>query len=716
MISPKQGEYLLTEQTSQTSSTFCIMPWRAVNINARGFYTPCCTSDYKIVHSNDVTIQEAWNHPTYKAIRQAMLNNQWHEACRECEIREKDSFLSQTNYISARKNFSRDPLFKDGFKDVVPIDSPPLELAEIEIDFSNKCNLQCNMCGSHNSTAWVEDEKALGVFDESNFVLRKPTSEKQYAEYLKFLENVKVLRFKGGEPFMVPEPLRILKDLIRLGKTNKTIHFVSNATIVKPEIFSILNQFEWVDFEVSLDATGSYYQYMRGGLKYPFSHLDNQLKMIRESLDPDRSQLTVNTVYQNLNCFNLLDFTKWFHQFAQESKVRLSLIRSVLTGPEIYRVSNMPSELKDLAMEQVRQTREFLNTHPKPEMFGTWERSIEVLKDLENAIQQDFDEDLWKEFKDWTKKLDLQKKMPISQFVPEFKPYFREKTSMPHFKRIKDQTMTLFFIIGKDSDKILTDENLKVFAGQLQKNGLNNRDLFISLSFKDRFNKAIYSKIHNAFLSRNPTIDIGVEISRWGLLRLQLPEDVRTTLVLRDVPRILMGLLWYKLGRRKGMSTVMDYVPSDSIDEKIDYYNKVHKKHPQLEIVLHPDENEPVSASNQSLMETIRSEGYFAPRHNYESNKPERMRINYKYADIDLSPREIKIKDLNHFKGYHCKAGQEHMVIGSDGKVQPSTCGHLPSLSSKIGEDFVVPDYFVCPANSCLKNDDLLISKLDLGL
>ncbi len=688
------------------------MPWRAVNINARGYYTPCCTSDFKIVHSNDVTIQEAWNHPTYKAIREAMLNNKWHQACRECEIREKDEFLSKTNYISARKNFGRDPLFKEGFDQIEEVDSPPLELAEIEIDFSNKCNLQCNMCGSHNSTAWVEDEKALGVFDESNFVHRKPTSEKQYSEYLKFLENVKVIRFKGGEPFMVPEPLRILKDLIHRGQTNKTIHFVSNATIVRPEVFSTLNQFDWVDFEVSLDATGTYYQYMRGGLKYPFSHLDNQLKMIRESLDPSRSQLTINTVYQNLNCFNLLDFTKWFHHFALESKVRLSMIRSILTGPEIYRVSNMPTELRDLALKQIEETRDYLISQGKPEMFLTWQRAIDVLKDLEEAVQQDFDENLWKEFKDWTKKLDRQKKMPISEYVPEFKPYFKEQIKMPNFKRIDNQSLTLVFKIDKHSNEVLIEKDLKVFAEQIQKTMLKDKTLFISLSFIDNFNTTIFNRISQAFEKMSPQIDIGVELNTWGLLRLDLPEKVRTTLILKRVPPILMGLLWYKLKGRVGSTTVMEYISTTEADQKIEYYSNMHKKNPLIEIVLHPDPEEKVNLSNQSLMETIRAEGYFAPREEYSTHKPERMRINYKYADVDLSPREIKIKDLNHFKGYQCMAGHEHLVVERNGQISPSSCGHLPALSHRIGTHFTLPDLFLCPAEVCIKNDDILISKI----
>lgn len=689
------------------------MPWRAVNINARGFYTPCCTSDYKIVHSNDVTIQEAWHHPTYRAIREAMLNNQWHEACRECEIRESDNFLSQTNYVSARKNFSKDPLFQEKQESIQETVTPPLELAEIEIDFSNKCNLQCNMCGSHNSTAWVEDEKALGVFDESNFVLRKPTSERQYQDYLQFLENVKVIRFKGGEPFMVPEPLRILKDLILRGQTNKTIHFVSNATIIKPEVFSILNQFDWIDFEVSLDATDSYYQYMRGGLKYPFSHLNDQLIMIRESLNPERSQLTINTVYQNLNCFNLLDFTKWFHQFALDSRVPLSLIRSILTGPEIYRVSNMPKELKALALEQVHLTRHFLNSHGKPEKFVTWSRAVEVLKDLEEAIRQEFDENLWKEFKDWTKKLDRQKKMSISQFVPEFKPYFKENTNMPHFKRIKNKTMTLVFNIDRGSENILTSESLKIFADQLQKKVLNSKYLFISLSFTGNFKDVLYKKIVNIFEKMNPEYDIDLELDVWGLLRFQLPQNARTTIVIRDIPKILLQLLWFKINNRSEPITIMEYVHSSNVDQKIEYYSKVHKKYPQIEIVLHPDPNEEVTLDNQGLIETIRSEGYFSANKDYSTSRPERMRINYKYADIDLSPREIKIKNLNHFKGYHCMAGNEHIVVRKDGQVHPSSCGHLPIISSKINEEMNLPNYFVCPSDICLKNDDILISKVD---
>lgn len=406
-------------KAKEISDTFCVMPWKGINVNPRGYYTPCCTSDFPIAHSNNVDIQQAWIHPRYQEIRQKMLKGEWHDACHECQYREEHNIHSRSEYVSARQNFNRDKVFEGVWDSLELTPTPPLAPIEIEVDFSNKCNLKCNMCGSHNSTAWVEDEKALGVFDEKDFILRKPTTEEQYKKFLDAFRKVKLMRFKGGEPFMVPEPMRILKDLLSEGDTDKRIHFVSNGTVVKEEVFQTLNQFAWVDFEISLDATGLCYQYMRGGKKFSFDHIEKQLFMIEKSLDSTKSQLTINTVFQNLNAFNVLDFTKWIYQFSKNSSLKLSLIRSVLTGPEIYKPSNLPAEKKNLALDMLRESIAFQIDHSRPENFVTYDRVERVLTDCKKAMEEDFSIDLWEEFKNVSQRLDQIRNMPIGNYIPE---------------------------------------------------------------------------------------------------------------------------------------------------------------------------------------------------------------------------------------------------------------------------------------------------------
>ena len=166
--------------------------------------------------------------------------------------------------------------------------------------------------------------------------------------------------------------------------------------------------------------------------------------------------------------------------------------------------------------------------------------------------------------------------------------------------------------------------------------------------------------------------------------------------------------------RGKTPITLLHYIHSFDTDKSLDFYSKVSKQRPDLEIVLHPDPTEEVTAENQSLLESLRAEGYYESQNMHKSSKPEKLKINYKYTDVELSAREVKIRDLNQFKNYRCQAGREHLWVSATGQVMASSCGQLPALADQLGDSFVVPaEGYVCPAAHCYKNDDILISKLE---
>ena len=84
------------------SDTFCILPWMHLATNASGNLRVCCNSTpgknfilkedntpYKL-HKDD--LEEAWNSPVYKKIREQMLNGERPEMCTRC-FREEDAGL-----------------------------------------------------------------------------------------------------------------------------------------------------------------------------------------------------------------------------------------------------------------------------------------------------------------------------------------------------------------------------------------------------------------------------------------------------------------------------------------------------------------------------------------------------------------------------------------------------------------------------------------------
>lgn len=395
-----------------------------MNLNPKGYYTPCCSSDYQIADSEKVSIFEAWKAERYKEIRRAMLAGSWHPACHECKVRESDEVLKNSEYRSARHNFNRDHVFSEDWGSLEISEDPPLALTELELDFSNLCNLKCNMCGSHNSTSWVEDEKALGKEVEERYRKRKPTTQREFDEFLAIARPAKVIRFKGGEPFLIKEPLLILERLAEESLTEKYIHFVTNGTVLKESHLQILSKFQQVDLEFSLDATGLAYQYMRGGKKYPFESVEKNIFMASRALKTDGVQFTFNTTYQNLNAFNLLEFTRWFYELSNQLKQKHSLIRSILTGPNYYQCSNLPDPLKEIALAEIDLSIDFMKSNRHSDKFVTQARVPTVLENCKQFMTQSFDPSLWSEFVSITSSLDRIRRMNIQDFNPIFAPFF----------------------------------------------------------------------------------------------------------------------------------------------------------------------------------------------------------------------------------------------------------------------------------------------------
>jgi len=221
------------------------------------------------IESND--IDEIFNNPLAKSIREAHLKNEFHPACSECKQRVDLGLTSDIDmfdawYESAVENNVIDPN--------QPLDTTMPEPIWADIRPSNLCNLKCRMCYPDNSTEiareWAElhspDNNKILDHNYTTAELKQLSQRKHYE--LPDLNKVVNLKLLGGEPTVQKEVYNII-DKLEYNEHSKC-DITTNAT--NPQQFNniapYLKKFAQVGWCVSIDGTEASYEYIRTPAKW----------------------------------------------------------------------------------------------------------------------------------------------------------------------------------------------------------------------------------------------------------------------------------------------------------------------------------------------------------------------------------------------------------------------------------------------------------------
>ena len=131
---------------------------------------------------------------------------------------------------------------------------------QMEFTLSNRCNLACIHCNGENSSTIRARREKLPP-------LPMPYGEDFFAQLPPFLEQVEVLAFLGGEPFLMPEARRIWEMLLDR-RLHPEVQVTTNATVWNRDVERYLHGLK-MDLTVSIDgATQATYEAIRVGARY----------------------------------------------------------------------------------------------------------------------------------------------------------------------------------------------------------------------------------------------------------------------------------------------------------------------------------------------------------------------------------------------------------------------------------------------------------------
>lgn len=340
----EREEYLLKD-----SPVFCMLPWIHLHAYPTGEVWPCCAAEHDgmratpLGNARNNTLEEIWNSPRTRELRNRMLNGSTDPYCTRCYERDAAGFMSDRR--SSNKHFGHQihrihPTQPDGTV-------PKFEMTYWDVRFSNLCNLRCRSCGHIFSSQWYQDQAKLagGDWKLHNSVLNYAgrTETDMWEQLAPHLDYVEQIYFAGGEPLLMEEHYNILEELLRRGRTDVRLIYNTNFThtdLKGRSVFEYWRQFRSVAVGASLDGMGPHAEYIRKGTDWALIEA-NRREMQRVCPEVD---FYISPTLSILNAWHIVDFHR--------SWVEAGLIRAqdlnvnILQDPAHYRIDIATAEYK----------------------------------------------------------------------------------------------------------------------------------------------------------------------------------------------------------------------------------------------------------------------------------------------------------------------------------------------------------------------------------
>jgi molybdenum cofactor biosynthesis enzyme MoaA len=303
------------------NTNFCWAPFREAVIDVDGKLLPCC--QYNIGQSKNQTdysfdeFDKFWNMEMV-SLRKDMLENKVSSKCQFC--------------ISSVKNLRSN--INKNYKDQ---DTNNIKLEALEIRFANYCNLKCMMCGSYASSSLTEEYLKYGdVYQKHGFnvdvkkTIRWWDNPQTFQKLIETVKDLKVLKFAGGEPMMVPETLEVLRS----ANPDTKIYFSTNMTKFTEELWQVLEKFNYINATVSLEGIEEYNDYIRYGSNWSVIHQGIQ----RLNSMNNVKVLNIGHVLQHTSVYTLPKLINYCNKF------QLNLMTNEVYSPRRHLTINSVSE------------------------------------------------------------------------------------------------------------------------------------------------------------------------------------------------------------------------------------------------------------------------------------------------------------------------------------------------------------------------------------
>ena len=409
-MTPREKELLIE------SDTFCMLPWMHLHAYPDGRAYPCCFAfdPYHVGNLNKESLKEVFNGQKMKEMRVRMLNNKKSRECMKCYDQEKSGFFSLR--LSSNKHFGHNiPLVHN----TLPDGQADFVMKYWDIRFSNLCNMACRSCGTWFSSNWYEDHKKLTGSPPPHAKIMKVgrNTNDMWEQMLESFDHAEQFYFAGGEPIIMEEHYRILKELDRRKMYHVRLIYNTNFSKTKfkdIDVFELWNKFDSVSVGASLDAEGSRAELMRKGTKWEET-VANRKRMMEVCPQVD---FYISSTVSLMNSLHVCDFHKnWVEKGlinAQDFNFNL------LQHPVWQRMDILPPEHKERVKDKYEEHIKWLKgKDPLTRASKGFESGLKWMLEKDNQKHLDL-------FFSNTRKYDKIRNENSVDVFPEWKELFEE--------------------------------------------------------------------------------------------------------------------------------------------------------------------------------------------------------------------------------------------------------------------------------------------------
>lgn len=306
--------------------TFCSLPFTGVFLGSDGGVRPCCSLRGELGNINENSLDEIINGEIATSIRKAIVNDEWHPMCSQCQNLESRG--ARTERVGTLPLY--DELKSSTEKDFI--------LTKLDLRWSNTCNLTCNYCYEYFSSKWAEIK---GIKVNANKDIAEEKVFSFIEENMKKNPNIRYnVNLLGGEP-LLQKPNSKLLDTI---SSRSDIYILTNLTVPLEtnKIASKLLEGDNVAWGISFETIGKRFEHVRYGGDW-----DQLVKNLRYLRDNNVKLIDSHPLYCVYSAFNLIEYLEFIGEEGYFNKQYWQVLQNI-PGLDVFQMA-YPLKVKALA-------------------------------------------------------------------------------------------------------------------------------------------------------------------------------------------------------------------------------------------------------------------------------------------------------------------------------------------------------------------------------
>lgn len=384
-------------------------------VHPEGNYQLCSSSSRDSLSLvKEKNLNSIWKSEQINQAREAMLRNEEvHPACSTCHN------LESKGIESKRERYNKKKLAIYGEAvcgSAVFDDASNRKIIDLDISFSNLCNLNCVTCSSQYSTSWfAKDQEALDqgldfrMYDNAKkpWKLPKELIDELIISHRDYLRQVLI---KGGEPFVDPSCLYFLKELSKCLKKSPrdelSIYIQTNGTVMNKKIIESIGDLK-VEIGFSVDGLGDGFKWLRG---FNFNRFLDNFEATKEI-----KNLKNTYVHYTVSAYNFHRVAE-FIEFIVTKDIWFKDLRKLTFGVAHQNHNTFLAFSKECRLKVIDEIQSVVNRLGVDlKFFDGYEPLIQELSGEKLGIES------VAQFKEWLAFCNKMRKRKLEDIDPEFK-------------------------------------------------------------------------------------------------------------------------------------------------------------------------------------------------------------------------------------------------------------------------------------------------------